>query len=96
MSHVKEVESLLYFFADIQEKLMSKGLYTGYDYACLSRIRLKCRDLMLKMYAEDSDVMLMNDTDLGWLKLIVGFDQAVVQEAKEEEGESREGAPRTA
>ncbi len=73
VSHVKEVEDLLYFVADLQKSLDEKGLNHGPQYECLGRIRYKCRDLLLKMYAEDSDIMLMDDLDYHWLHKIVGF-----------------------
>ena len=73
VSHVKEVEDMLYFVADLQEKMVKKNIGCGEQYDCLSRIRYKCRDLLLKMYAEDSDIMLMDDLDQQWLKKIVGF-----------------------
>ena len=73
VSHVKEVEDLLYFIADLQESLTKLGLDHGEQFACLLRVREKCRDLLLKMYAEDSDIMLMDDLDYHWLHKIVGF-----------------------
>ena len=79
VSHAKEVESLLFFISDLQARLEEMGIRSGAQYECMVRVRQKCRDLLLKMYAEDSDVMLMDDTDLHWLKLIVGFDRDVVQ-----------------
>ena len=78
VSHVKEVEDLLYFIADLQDGLTKLGLDHGEQYACLLRVREKCRDLLLKMYAEDSDIMLMNDEDRHWIGLIVGFVESVV------------------
>ena len=79
VSHVKEVESLMYFVIDLQEQLRSIGLDSGEQYDCLGRVRQKCRDLLIKMYAEDSEIMLMDDLDLHWIKLIVGFDRDVIQ-----------------
>ena len=78
VSHVKEVEDLLYFVADLQERLTKQGLNHGEQFACLLRVREKCRDLLLKMYAEDSDIMLMNDEDRRWIQKIVGFVEKVV------------------
>ena len=80
VSHVTEVEDLLYFIADLQESLTKLGLDHGEQFACLLRVREKCRDLLLKMYAEDSDIMLMDDEDRHWLGLIVGFVERVVPE----------------
>lgn len=78
VSHVKEVEDLLYFVADLQERLTKQGLNHGEQFACLLRVREKCRDLLLKMYAEDSDIMLMDDEDRRWIQKIVGFVEKVV------------------
>ena len=80
VSHVKEVEDLLYFVADLQERLTKQGLNHGEQFACLLRVREKCRDLLLKMYAEDSDIILMDDEDRRWIELIVGFVEEVVPE----------------
>ena len=78
VSHVKEVEDLLYFVADLQEHLKDHGFGSGEQYDCLLRVRKKCRDLLLKMYAEDSDIMLMDDLDRRWIQLIVGFVEGVI------------------
>ncbi len=78
VSHVKEVEDMLYFVADMQEKMKEKDFGSGEQYDCLSRIRYKCRDLLLKMYAEDSDIMLVDDLDYQWLHKIVGFAENVI------------------
>ena len=78
VSHVKEVEDLLYFIADLQESLTKLGLDHGEQFECLLRVRLKCRDLLLKMYAEDSDIVLLDDDDRRWIQLIVGFVEEVV------------------
>ena len=80
VSHAKEVESLLYFVADLQTSLQEKGLDSGEQYSCLVRIRQKCRELLLRMYAEESNIMLLDDNDLRWIKLIVGFDREVIQQ----------------
>ena len=80
VSHIKEVEDLLYFVADLQESLTKQGLDHGEQFACLLRVREKCRDLLLKMYAEDSDIILMDDEDRHWIQIIVGFVEKVVPE----------------
>ena len=80
VSHAKEVETLLYFVADLQTRLQDKGLDSGEQYNCLVRIRQKCRELLLRMYAEESNIMLLDDNDLRWIKLIVGFDREVIQQ----------------
>ena len=67
VSHAKEVESLLYFVADLQEKLKEKGLDSGEQYSCLVRIRQKCRELLLRMYAQQSNILPMDDNDLRWI-----------------------------
>ena len=80
VSHVKEIEQLLYFVADLQTRRMEKGLDSGEQYNCLIRIRQKCRELLLRMYAEESNILLLDDNDLRWIKLIVGFDRDVIQQ----------------
>ena len=32
------------------------------------------------MYAEESNILLLDDNDLRWIKLIVGFDRNVIQQ----------------
>ena len=73
VSHTKEIEQLLYFVADLQHRLQLKGRDHGEKYDCLLRVRKKCQDLLLRMYAEDAEVMLMDDIDNHWVRLIVGF-----------------------
>ena len=77
VSHAKEVEDMLFFVADLQEKMLTKEIGSGEQYDCLSRIRYKCRDLLLKMYAEDENIMLVDDSDYNWLTKIVGFAEKI-------------------
>lgn len=78
VSHAREVEDLLDFVTDLQKKLLEKKLASGRQYDCLIRVQRKCRDLLLKLDAEDSEIMLMDDVDLAWMKKIVGFVKDVV------------------
>jgi hypothetical protein len=80
VSHVKEVEDMMYFVADLQQKMLDKEIGSGEQYDCLVRIRAKCRDLLLKMYAEDDSIMLVDDNDFDWLKKIVGFADKIPKE----------------
>ena len=78
VSHTKEIEQMLYFTADLQHRLQVKGQDSGEKYDCLLRVRAKCSDLLLRMYAEDSDIILMSDTDKWWVKKIVWFVHNVI------------------
>ena len=78
VSHTKEIEQLLYFVSGLQHRLRDKGKYSGVKYDCLGRVRRKCTDLLLKLYAEDSNIMLMNDLDHRWVILIVNFVKTVL------------------
>ncbi len=78
VSHTKEIEQLLYFVSDLQHRMRDKGKYYGLKYDCLGRVRRKCTDLLLKLYAEDSNIMLMNDLDHRWVMLIVNFVKTVL------------------
>ena len=73
VSHTKEVEQLLYFTADLQHRLTQRGQDSGEKFECLLNVRQKCADLLLKMYAEDSTIMLVDATDLWWIRRIVYF-----------------------
>ena len=73
VSHTKEIEQMLYFGSDLQHRLDCKGKNTGVMYECLKNVRRKCTDLLLKMYAEDSNIILMNDLDAHWTRLLVNF-----------------------
>ena len=73
VSHTKELEQMTYFLADLQHRLQLKGKDSGEKYDCLLRVRKMCSDLLLKMYAEDTDIILMDDLDRHWVQLIVSF-----------------------
>ena len=79
VSHVKEVEQLINFTTDLQHRLQQQGLTTGEKYRCLVLVRMKCRDLLLKLYAEETDIMLMDDLDRQWMQKIVGFVNNVIR-----------------
>lgn len=78
VSHTKEIEQLLYFVTDLQNRLKDKGQYSGPKYDCLTRVRRKCTDLLLKLYTEETNIMLMDDLDHRWTILIVRFVQNVL------------------
>ena len=73
VSHTKELEQMLYFLAGLQDRLKSCGRDSGEKYECLVRVRRMCAELLLKLYAEDSEIILMDDLDSCWIRLIVGF-----------------------
>ena len=78
VSHVKEVEQLFNFTTDLQHRLQAQGVTSGEKYRCLLLVRMKCRDLLLKLYAEETDIMLMDDLDRRWMQKIVGFVKNVI------------------
>ena len=44
----------------------------------LVKVRGKCQQLLLRMYEEKSEIMMMNDTDRRWVQLIVYFVKEVL------------------
>ena len=78
VSHTKELEQMAYFAADLQHRLESKGLNSGVKYNCLRQVRTRCSELLLRMYAEDSEIILMSDTDNWWVRRIVWFVHNVI------------------
>ena len=78
VSHVKEVEQLFNFTTDLQHRLQQQGLTSGEKYHCLVLVRMKCRDLLLKLYAVETDIMLMDDLDRRWMQKIIGFVRNVI------------------
>ncbi len=87
LSHTKELEKMLYFTADLQQRLQRKGKASGEKYDCLVRVRRKCADLLMKLYAEeDPTIILMNDLDASWIRLIVGFVHKVILKDEEKAG----------
>ena len=79
LSHAKELEQMLYFTAALQDRLKAKGKAFGEKYDCLLRVRQKCADLLLQMYAEeDPAIILMDDQDAQWIRLIVGYVHRVI------------------
>lgn len=86
VSHAKELEQMAYFLADLQHRLQTRGRESGEGYECLIRVRKKCADLLLKMYAEDTDIILMDDLDHRWVRLIVGFVKSWVLPVQQKAG----------
>ena len=74
ISHIQELEQMLYFTAALQDRLKARNKDSGEKYDCLLRVRQKCADLLLQMYAEeDPAIILMDDLDRHWVQLIVSF-----------------------
>ncbi len=73
ISHTKELEQMLTFAADLQERIRKSGQDTGEKYECLLNVRKKCQDLLLRMYAEETNIILMNDDDHRWVQKIVRY-----------------------
>ena len=86
VSHAKEIEKLIYLTADLQHKLEVKGQASGAAYDVLCKVRRKCADLLLKLYAEDTDIMLMTDLDHRWVQLITGFVRDRLQAGQQKAG----------
>ncbi len=78
VSHTKEIEQMLYFTADLQHRLQVKGQDSGEKYACLLRVRSKCSEMLLRMYAEDSNIILLSDIDSWWVRNIVIYVHDVI------------------
>ena len=86
VSHTKEIEAMQYFTADLEHRLKLKGQDSGEQFDCLLRVRRKCADLLLKLYAEDSDIMLMDDLDSHWVRLIVRFVRDILMADQQKAG----------
>ena len=86
VSHAKELEQMAYFTADLQYRVESKGIYSGARYDCLVKVRRKCADLLLRMYAEDSNIILLNSSDSWWVRQIVWFVHNVILKDQQRAG----------
>ncbi len=73
VSHMKEIEQLDFFLANLQHRLIRRGQDSGKEYDCLLRVRSRCSELLLRMSGEDSEIMLMNDVDYWWVRKIIYF-----------------------
>ena len=71
--HVKEIEAVQLFLTRLDYRLKIRGKDRGERYRCLLRVNRKCADLLLKMYAEESDIILLDDLDARWTRLVVRF-----------------------
>ena len=78
VSHAKELEQMICFTADLQYRQECKGIFSGTLYDCLIRVRRKCGDLLLKLSAEDSEIILLNDADNWWIRRIVWYVHNVI------------------
>ena len=86
VSHAKELEQMAYFTADLQYRVESKGIYSGVKYDCLVKVRRKCADLLLRMYAEDSNIILLSSSDNWWVRQIVWFVHNVILKDQQKAG----------
>ena len=86
VSHTKEIEQMAYFLADLQHRLQLQGQDSGKEYDCLLRVRAKCSDLLLRMAAEDSEIILVSDRDNWWIRNIVGYIHDVVLKDRQKVG----------
>ena len=87
LSHTKDLEKMLYFVADLQQKQEMKGKAFGEKYNCLLNVRKRCQELLLRMYAEeDPNIILMDDLDHHWVKLIVNFVHKVILQDQQKAG----------
>ena len=98
VSHTEEIEQLAWFLADLQNRLQKKGLIPESEnsdepvrigkekYQCLLRVRAKCSDLLLRMSAEDSDIILLDDTDTWWVRNIVYYVHDVIRKDRQKVG----------
>ena len=74
LSHTQDLEQMLYFLADLQHRLEVRGKNHGEKFDFLLKVRRRCQDILLQMYAEDEPyITLMNDSDYHWTKLFVDF-----------------------
>ena len=78
VSHIREIDQMAYFLADLQHRLQLRGEDRGEKYDCLLRVKSKCSDLLLRMSAEDSEIILLTDADANWVRKIVGYVHDVI------------------
>ena len=74
------------FAADLQYRVESKGIFSGVKYDCLRKVRRKCAELLLRMYAEDSEIILLSDSDSWWVRQIVWFVHNVILKDQKKAG----------
>ena len=86
VSHTKEIEQMAWFLSDLQHRLQAKGRDSGKEYDCLLRVKAKCSDLLLRMAAEDSEIILVSDRDNWWIRNIVGYIHDVVLKDRQKVG----------
>ena len=86
VSHVKEIEQMAYYTEDLKHRLQADGNVCGEKYDCAVRVRAKCHDLLLRLYAEDTDIILMDDTDYRWIRKIVWYVHNIILKDTERAG----------
>ena len=86
VSHTKELEQMQYFAAGLQERQEQRGKNSGPQFECLLKVRRKCADLLLRMYAEDSDIILLDKNDHWWTQAIIHFVETVLTEGQKKAG----------
>ncbi len=78
VSHTKELEQMTYFLADMQYRMECRGVHEGFKYDLVKKVRLRCAELLLRLYAEESDITLLDDTDFWWIRRIVWYVHNVI------------------
>lgn len=73
VSHIHEVEQMAFFLAQLQHRLQLQGKDSGEKYECLLRVRARCSELLLRLSAEESEILLADDRDHWWIRNIVSY-----------------------
>ena len=80
VTHTKELEVMALFLRGLQSRMEGRGTRSGKEYDLIREIRQKCSDLLLRMYAEENEITMLNDTDDWWIRRIVWYVRNVIPE----------------
>ena len=98
VSHTKEIEQLLSFLANLEHRLKMQGKIPEKPeengpmkierekYHCLLRVREKCRELLLRLSAEESEITLLDEADTWWMRNIICYVHDVILKDRKKVG----------
>ena len=86
VSHMEEIEQMQDFLKVLMQHLKDTDPEYKAKRDCLLRIMAKCKELLLRMAAEESDILLVSDLNLWWIRNIVEYVQDVVRKHQPKAG----------
>lgn len=77
-AHAEEVERLMTVNGGYMERYRARGETDSDDFRLMARVQRRCSELLMKLAAEDHDILLVDDRDFWWIRQICEFVRTVI------------------